>query len=200
MIGIINYGLGNVSAFYNLYKENNINLKIINKPSDITTNTKKILLPGVGSFDQAVKFLKIKNFTNILKEFVSYENNMLLGICIGMHILFSSSEEGNEIGFGFFEGSIKKISSNVLPHVGWNNIKIIKNSDLVKNVLHNDMFYFLHSYSFANLNNENINALTRYNSFDIASIVTKKNIFGVQFHPEKSHDSGKKILLNFYNL
>ena len=146
MIGIIDYGLGNLKAFYNIYKENGINLKIIKNYKELDKNIDKLILPGIGSFDKAITLLKNKNFFNEILNFASNDKNKILGICIGMQILSSGSDEGNLLGLKFISNKFNKLDSKVLPHIGWNSIEIINNNGLFEGVPNKAFFYFLHSY------------------------------------------------------
>ena len=200
MIGVISYGLGNTDAIINILREMGENHLLINNPNQLDKNINRIILPGVGSFDYAIELLKKKNFTEAIKNFVKSQNNYLLGICLGMQILANESDEGIKSGLGLIPGKIKKFKNiKIIPHVGWNNIKISNSSNLLLNIDDNSRFYFLHSYYFDLDSRENEVASSFYfNNF--SSVVMNKNIFGVQFHPEKSHDFGKKLIKNFANL
>jgi len=198
MIGIIDYGLGNVKAFHNIYKENGIDLKIIQNYKDFDDSINKLILPGIGSFDKAAELLKQNSFFEKILEFVSNEKrNKILGICVGMQLLASGSEEGKLKGFNFIKDKFTKIKSNILPHIGWNNIDIINSNNLFDGINDKSFFYFLHSYC---LKSENRNYITCETTYDqkFVSAFNYKNIYGIQFHPEKSHTQGEKILLNFF--
>lgn len=202
MIGIIDCGVGNINSFYFFYTENNIKIKIIKTIKDITDDIDKIILVGVSSFDTMMNALNKYEFSKFLNEFVNNENNKLLGICCGMQVLGLSSEEGSIKGLGLLKGKNYLLKSKIKPHLGWNNIMLdeISKSHLLKDVSKNDLFYFLHSYYFESLDDDiNVN-FSEYDSQKVTCVVNKKNIYGVQFHPEKSHESGKKILINFSNL
>ena len=200
MIGIINYGLGNINAIKNIYDEYNIKTHEISSEDSFKPEIKKIILPGVGSFDNAINNLKEINLFQKLLEFSKIKKNYLLGICVGMQILANKSEEGTQKGLGIIPGRIVKFNSNyVTPNMGWRTINM-KNTNLIfKNISNQSKFYFLHSYYFEPDSQNHILSDTIYYK-KFPSIVFNKNIFGIQFHPEKSHDDGKKILLNFYNL
>ena len=203
MISIIDYGLGNVEAFQNAYRSLNVKVQVCKTHHDIAAS-KKIILPGVGSFDQAMKLLKKNEMIDIIKELVLVKNVDILGICVGMQILLGSSEEGKEIGLNFIEGSVRKFINNKtkqypLPHMGWNTIEIDKEEPLFKSIENNSEFYFLHSYYVNPINKKDTISETFYiNRF--CSTIKRQNIYGVQFHPEKSHQNGIKILENFYKL
>lgn len=197
MIGIINYGLGNINAFYEIYKENGIKLKIIDNYKDLKNNCNKIILPGVGSFDKAITLLKSKLFFDEILDFSQNKNNKILGICVGMQILGSTSNEGKLSGFSFINSNFNKLKSKVTPHIGWNNVLIKKNHYLFQGIDDNSLFYFLHSYCLSEISGQYVVAETEYEE-NFISVFEKENVMGVQFHPEKSHIQGQKLLLNFY--
>ena len=197
MIGIINYGLGNINAFYEIYKENGVELKIIDDYKELKKNYNKIILPGVGSFDKAITLLKSKYFYDEIINFSLKKNNKILGICVGMQILASKSDEGELTGFSFVNKSFNKLKSKVTPHIGWNNVSIKKDHYLFNNIKNNSIFYFLHSFCLSEIENQYIVGETEYEQ-NFISVFEKENIIGIQFHPEKSHSQGEKLLLNFY--
>lgn len=198
-IAIINQK-GNIRSIVNMLLKCGVESYITENPDDII-KVNKVILPGVGSFDYAMNFLKKKKLDIALNEFVSNKNNILLGICLGMQILFENSEEGIENGLGLVKGKIIKFQTeNInfkIPHMGWNYVEKTSSNSLFN--LDNQRYYFAHSY-YANLDNkENISYQTEYiNKFP--SIVENNNIIGFQFHPEKSHNFGKQILNQFVNL
>ncbi|NQU87027.1 MAG: imidazole glycerol phosphate synthase subunit HisH [Mariniphaga sp.] len=201
MITIVNYGLGNIRAFANVYKNLNIETKIANSESDLQDAT-KIILPGVGAFDYAMQLLNDSGMRDSLDNLVLSKKILVLGICVGMQILANSSEEGISRGLGWIDGEVKKMeTSNLsfqtqLPHMGWNSITQGNGHPLVNNLKENPRFYFLHSYYFSCNKNINSIAESQYgNSFTCA--VNSNNVYGVQFHPEKSHQNGIQILKNF---
>jgi glutamine amidotransferase len=204
MIAIIDYGLGNIKAFANVYKRLDISSVIATSRTDLK-DANKLLLPGVGSFDQAMGLLEKSGMKQLLDELVLEKNVPILGICVGMQILANSSEEGTRSGLGWIRGEVRKFdfSSNgnclSIPHMGWNDISLLKQSDLF-NDLHNDTrFYFLHSYYFRCTDAQDVVAVTDY-GYKFASVVNSGNVYGVQFHPEKSHHWGTRLLENFANL
>ncbi len=199
MIGIIDYGMGNINAFKNIYNENGIDIKIINNFDNFDTDLKKIILPGVGSFDYTIKSLKKHGLLEVVNKFIKNPNNLFLGICSGMQILCEKSEEGSELGMGVFNQKIKKFRDIIIPHMGWNTVGILKKDPLLHEIPNNSEFYFLHSFYFNNIDSEDTLCSTNYN-YTFSSIVKKNNVYGIQFHPEKSHEFGKKILINFYNI
>ena len=203
MIGIINYGLGNIKAFYNIFYRLNSDVKIINTPKDLK-EAKKLILPGVGSFDAAINKLNNSGLRNSLEEQVLVRKIPILGICVGMHIMANKSEEGKSLGLGWIDGEVKLLKESkqnnklLLPHMGWNKLVTSCESDLLKGI-NQSRFYFLHSYYFDTSNEKNIIGKTVYGK-KFASAISKENIYGLQFHPEKSHSQGEKLLTNFNNI
>ena len=204
MITIINYGSGNIRAFANVYKQLNIPVNIATQCDDLKTAT-KIILPGVGAFDHAMERLEHSGMRQTLDELVLKHNTPVLGVCVGMQMFACSSEEGRLPGLGWVDGVVKKMDPTTLlhatrlPHMGWNDVQpTIKNS-LFRDFDQDSRFYFLHSYSFHCNKKEEVLALTDYGG-PFASAVSSGNIYGVQFHPEKSHQCGIQLLNNFATL
>ena len=203
MIAIIDYGVGNISAFANIYKNLNIDYKISKNSYDLKDVT-KLILPGVGSFDHAMEKLEKSGMRGKLDELVLEKKIPVLGICVGLQILAKYSEEGIKRGLGWIDGKVKKIDrSNLkksmpLPHMGWNNIDIKNSNPILKGIDNGAKFYFLHSY-FMDCDNKDIVATSEYGQ-NFASIINHGNIYGIQPHPEKSHSNGITILKNFGEL
>jgi glutamine amidotransferase len=206
-VSIVDYGTGNLNSvskaleFSALKISKDINIKISNKPKDIL-NSDKIILPGQGSYRQCVLAIKsIVGLWDALDEFVLIQKKPIFGICVGMQ-LFSSEGHEEEItqGFGWVKGSVKKIKLNnknlKLPHMGWNEVNIIKKNNLFLDIKNLSHFYFVHSYAFEAENIDDVICTTEYEQNIVAAIL-KNNIFGTQFHPEKSQDNGVKLLSNF---
>jgi imidazole glycerol-phosphate synthase subunit HisH len=204
MIGIIDYGLGNVRAFVNVYKNLNIPAIIV-KQSQELKNVSKVILPGVGAFDYAMQKLDQSGMRQLLSEKVLEHHVPVLGICVGMQILAHSSDEGTLPGLGWIDGAVKRFHFSsmktplIIPHMGWNNVRPIKNIGLFNELEHDARFYFLHSYYFQCQKSEDVIAVTDYGG-EFASAVNYGNIFGIQFHPEKSHQWGIQLLHNFAKL
>ena len=209
-IAIIDYETGNlksVSKALELASNNALkksNIEIINSAKDLN-NFDKVVLPGQGSFKQCFQSLNsIRGILDGLRDFVIIKKKPILGICVGMQ-LFSSfgDEDGGSVGVGWIEGKVKKIRlkdlSFKLPHMGWNNIQISSNSKLLNGINNDSHFYFVHSYSFDVDEKKYVSATTDY-SIEITSAIEKDNIFGTQFHPEKSQSNGIKILENFVKI
>jgi glutamine amidotransferase len=201
MIGIINYGSGNVQAIANIYNRTNFSYEIIQDPIQLKS-VDKLILPGVGDFDETIKVLDSSGLRNALNEEVLIKKKPVLGICVGMQILCNDSEEGNQKGLGWIEGNVKKFDiltikeKPFIPHMGWNNVVPKISHDLFKDIDIELGFYFVHSYYFKTLNSNNILGTTFYGE-EFTSAVFNENIFGVQFHPEKSHSNGIQLLSNF---
>jgi imidazole glycerol-phosphate synthase subunit HisH len=201
MIGILDYGVGNVNAFLKIYKSLNIKAIPIKLKDDFKV-INKIILPGVGSHDSTMKMLNLSGLRNDLDYSVKEKCLPLLGVCVGMHMLGKSSEEGKEPGLGYIDGVTKKfiLSSDsiikTLPHMGWNDISNAKNDFIWKNIDLMKGFYFLHSYYFSANNPTDIIATSNYEN-EFACAVKNKNIYGFQFHPEKSLSNGVELLRNF---
>lgn len=199
-IKIIDYGMGNIQSVKNAFELLNNKVEIINDPSSIK-NADGIILPGVGAFSNAMKNLKERKLIEPLKEAVINQKVPLLGICLGMQLLADNSEErGNNEGLSFISGKIRKIPHKEgyrLPHVGWNDVTVKKKEPLFKNIIDKGSFYFVHSYRFE-CDDEFVVATTNYGQ-NINAVVRKENIFGVQFHPERSQRKGLHLLANFVN-
>ncbi len=204
MIAIIDYGSGNIQAISNIYRQLSIEHFVAKKPSDLDCST-KIILPGVGSFDQTMSDLNQSGMRESLERHVNVLKKNVLGICVGMQILSKNSEEGVLDGLGWINGTVKKFNHQVdgkkyqLPHMGWNNVKSSKNNFLLQGVEDELGFYFLHSYYFYCMDENDILAETEY-GIEFTSSVHHDNIFGTQFHPEKSHSNGVQLLKNFAEL
>ena len=203
MITIIDYGLGNIKAFVNIYDRLNIQTRIARQAEDIK-NSSKLILPGVGAFDYAMSQLNRSGMRDEIEKQVLVKKIPIMGICVGMQILAKSSDEGELPGLGWIDGKVKKIESSMitdkimLPHMGWNTIRPVNNSPLMAGFSDQSRFYFLHSYYFIANNQNDIISTTNY-GFDYSSGVNYSNIFGIQFHPEKSHLNGIQLLQNFAN-
>jgi len=204
VISIIDYGLGNVGAFFNMYREMNLEVRLVRNIDELAGSS-KLILPGVGSFDLAMRLFKESGMCEAVTDMVLDKKIPVLGICVGMQMLADSSEEGQLSGLGWISGKVKKIDeSNLnqrthLPHMGWNDIVLKKESLLFKGLEENAKFYFLHSYYFDSSSRESILAEVEYGN-TIPCAVGNGNVYGVQFHPEKSHRYGAKLLKNFAEL
>ena len=204
MIALIDYGVGNIRAFTNIYKKLEIPVKIARSIDDLTDIT-KLILPGVGAFDHAMEQLEQSGMRQRLDELVIEKKVPLIGICVGMQMLAHSSDEGNRPGLGWMDASVKKFDeskisfSTHLPHMGWNDVKPVKENNILKGLENDAKFYFLHSYYFHCNDQQDTIAVTDY-GIEFSCAVNKNNIYGVQFHPEKSHQYGIRLLNNFAEL
>ena len=193
---VLDYGSGNVASVYNLINRLGYDIKVSNKAEDIKKSS-HLILPGVGAFGASIEKIKNNISIELLSDEVKVKKKPFLGICVGMQVLAEKGLEfGSHEGLGWIEGTVEKINAKVLPHVGWNNIEMKKNSPIFSNIKNASDFYFVNSYAFKVKDNNFIIAETTYeNTF--CSAVQKENIFGVQFHPEKSQKVGQDIIENF---
>ncbi len=197
-IGIVDYKVGNIGSLSNAINYLKFKAELVSDPKKLK-NYDKIILPGVGNFNEAMEKLKFYGFHNYLNEFISDKTKSLLGICLGMQLLGIESEEGNAQGLSFLNFKSKKLDNKKkefkVPNIGWCSINKKKNNFLL-NEIYGDDFYFVHSYAVFTDDDELIIATTNY-SEEFVSIIGKNNIFGVQFHPEKSDLAGLKLIKNF---
>lgn len=204
MIHIVDYGLGNIQAFLTTFKRLGIGAVRAKSETDLH-GASKIILPGVGAFDQAIKLLEGSGMRPALDALVLKENVPVLGICVGMQILGFSSEEGKLAGLGWLPGKVRSLRSNEraaalpLPHMGWNDVRPRPGSPIFLGLESGARFYFLHSYYFECAEPSHAAAVAPY-GFDFSCAVSAGNVYGVQFHPEKSHQFGAKLLKNFAEL
>lgn len=204
MIGIIDYGSGNVKAIANIYKKLNVEFKVTSNPAELDEMS-HLILPGVGAFDQTMKLLNSSGLRDKLDELVLDHFTPIMGICVGMQIMSESSEEGSEKGLGWIKGTVEKIDDShlktkpKLPHMGWSNIVPSYPSKILDNINVKKGFYFLHSYVLKPEHNEDIVAEVDY-GMSLTCVVKKENIIGIQFHPEKSHNNGVQVFKNFAGL
>ena len=200
---VIDCGLGNINSLVNCISSLDFDYAIINKP-DENINFDKMIFPGVGSYDFAMKSIIEKKWDIFIKKNILEKKKFYLGICIGMQVLSSIGYENKKTnGLDIIEGDVKIFNSgdhNIkLPHVGWNDVQKINDSELFEGVKNNSDFYFDHSYVMEVKDDAHSTSLTDYNKIFISS-VKNQNVYGVQFHPEKSAENGKKILSNFLKL
>ncbi len=196
---IIDYGSGNLQSIVNALDYLNISNKITNNPKDIQFFD-KVILPGVGSFDYAMKNLNQMSFAETIIDHIKSKKIILLGICLGMQLLYDFSEEdGGVKGLGLISGSVSKIKTNKdirVPNIGWRKILHSNSSILLKGLEVDPIFYFVHSYACKTLDDQVVTGGLNYgNNFDV--IIESENVFGTQFHPEKSQTAGLQILKNF---
>lgn len=201
MITIVDYGLGNVQAFANIYKRLNIAVTVARSAEELAA-AERIIVPGVGAFDWAMSLLDQSGMRDCLDTLVKVEKRPVLGVCVGMQMMAKRSDEGSLPGLDWIDGEVKKFGGNHsktdlrLPHMGWNDVVARKDIRLLAGLETNARFYFLHSYYFRPANVENVLASTEYHG-EFASAIRSENVFGVQFHPEKSHQWGIRLLQNF---
>lgn len=198
MITIVNYGMGNLGSVFNMFKRIGVEAQIVDRPEDLLS-AKKILLPGVGSFDNAMKRINESGFLAILNQKALVDKVPVLGICLGMQLLTRGSEEGNLPGLGWIAAdTIRFPNQNGLkvPHMGWNLVHPASASPLTDSLPDEPRFYFVHSYR-VHVDDERNSILKCTYGVDFDAAVQHENIFGAQFHPEKSHKFGMRLLENF---
>jgi glutamine amidotransferase len=201
MITIINYGLGNIKAIQNVFNKISVPSRVVSNLDEFD-GAEKIVLPGVGAFDYAMQKLRNSGMYEKLNELVLEKEVPVIGICVGMQMMAKSSDEGKLEGLGWFDASVKKfdetkLNNNIqLPHMGWNDVNPSKTNPLFHGLEQNARFYFLHSYYISCNQNEQVLATSEYPEKFVCA-VNHKNIYGVQFHPEKSHHFGVNLLHNF---
>ena len=206
-VTIVDYNSGNISSVINSFKEvaqNKVNIEVTSDLNKIKSSD-KVVLPGQGSFKSCVDALNnIEGLVDSLNEFAISNKKPLLGICVGLQMFADIGYEETETkGLGWMPGKVSKIDNQdgkyKLPHIGWNQINIVKESKIFKNIDNNSHMYFVHSYEFIPSDKNVISATTDY-STNIVCSVEKENLFGTQFHPEKSDKTGLQIIQNFINL
>lgn len=201
MIGIIDYGLGNVRAFSNIYHQLSVPHAVVSTPEALE-GVSRVILPGVGAFDQAMKRLQSSGMRDVLEQLVRQQGCPVLGVCVGMQILMSASEEGTVPGLSWIDGDVVRFRSQVegesivTPHMGWNTVRPASSAALFDGLDMGARFYFLHSYFVRCRSTADVLAVTNYGE-DFACAINHSNIYGVQFHPEKSHGYGIRLLKNF---
>ena len=201
MISIVDYGLGNIQAFLNIFNKLGIKAQRASNVLKLK-EASHLILPGVGHFDHAMKKLNDSNLRDCLENLVIDLKIPILGICVGMQMLADKSEEGIIPGLGWIPGNVRAFSNNPtwsqlpLPHMGWNKLNINQSAIISSNDDQLSEYYFLHSYYFDAKDKSTVNATSEYR-FKFDAVVNHENIYGVQFHPEKSHEYGEKLLKNF---
>jgi len=203
MLSIIDFGMGNLKSVKRKMDRIGVESIITSDPEEIKRSD-KIILPGVGHFAKAVSEIKCRGLWDLLSDQVLVKKKPVLGICLGMQLMAKHSEEGNADGFGWIDAKVVRfmVSDTArykIPHMGWNTINPVKDSSLFANITSDSEFYFVHSYHVQCNNSDDILAETIYD-YSFTSAFQKENIFGVQFHPEKSHDAGEQLLRNFVSM
>lgn len=201
MLCIINYGSGNIAAVANICARENIEYYLAERPDDLQRGT-HFLLPGVGAFDPTMRTLRDSGMVLALEEQVHGRGKPVLGICVGMHLLADGSEEGDRPGLGWIPGFVRRIDTGRLdrpphvPHMGWNSIRQTQPHPILDGIDFEHGFYFLHSYFFDARSRSDV-AATVYYGDDLPCVVVRERVIGAQFHPEKSHSNGKRLITNF---
>lgn len=201
MIAIIDYGSGNVGAIMNLLRQRRIPHVLTARPAELAS-ADRFILPGVGAFDPTMDTLMRTGIVEALNEEVLGKGKRVLGICVGMHLLADGSDEGELPGLGWIPGRVRRIDESridaapKLPHMGWNNITVRPGASLFGDIDAARGFYFLHSYYLDALDPDQVSARVSYGA-DLPCAVERNNVFGMQFHPEKSHANGMRVFANF---
>jgi glutamine amidotransferase len=199
LIAVIDYGMGNLKSVTNALEKLGADA-VVTRDKQVIKASKAIILPGVGAFGKCIENLEKLELLDFIKETIG-EGKQYLGICLGMQVLFESSEEAPGIaGMGVLKGTVPRFTGNIkIPHMGWNNIKIVKETEILRGIENSEYFYFVHSY-YCSPEDKGIVATTTTYGEEFVSSVQKDNIFACQFHPEKSQKVGLQLLQNFVNL
>ncbi len=203
MIIIVDYGMGNLRSILKVFQKLDVKALVSSQPGDLE-KASKIILPGVGHFAMGMKNLREYGLIDVLNRLALIEKKPILGICLGMQLLTRKSEEGMVDGLGWIDAETERFSLGDhiklrVPHMGWNSLEKKKESILLEDLNPEDLFYFVHSYHVKCQKTEDILTTTNY-GITFVSTIEKENIFGTQFHPEKSHKSGIKLLKNFITM
>ena len=197
-VTVIDYGLGNVHAFMHVYDRLNIEAETASTP-EVLAGAKRLILPGVGSFDWALARLNNSGLRDVLDELVLNQKRPVLGVCVGMQMMAQRSDEGQALGLGWLDAEVQDMEAHIrsapLPHMGWNDVEVDKTDELFRSI-EAPRYYFLHSFCVQPVDDADILATTVYGKKFTAAI-RRDNIFGTQFHPEKSHHWGGRLLDNF---
>lgn len=199
-IAVINYGMGNLGSVRRAFEDIGAEVCVATHPEDIY-EANRIVLPGVGAFTEGMACLSNAGWVSALHEVVILQGKPLLGICLGMQMLATTGHEGGETnGLGFIPGKVKRLDTLGckfrIPHVGWNDVSYCKDDVLFDGIPDASDFYFVHSYAFVPENQEHLIATTHYDC-NVATVIRNENVFGCQFHPEKSSKAGRQFLRNF---
>ena len=204
MIHVVDYGLGNVQAFLTLYKRLGVEAVAARTAADLV-GACKLILPGVGAFDHAIELLNASGMRPTLESLVQQHQVPVLGVCVGMQMLASASDEGVLVGLGWVPGRVRAFRSHPQsaklpqPHMGWNDVLARQGTGLFAGLEEGARFYFLHSYYFECQDDAHVSATAAY-GLDFGCAVSAGHVHGVQFHPEKSHRFGSRLLKNFAEL
>jgi glutamine amidotransferase len=205
MIAIINYGIGNLFSVQNMLKKAGEENVLITNDKEVISIADKLILPGVGHFDFGMKKLYDSNLIGVIEDKVIQQRVPILGICLGAQLFTKRSDEGNSTGLGWIDAETVRFDKNLLssdckiPHMGWNFVKSHKENPLFENMYNNPRFYFVHSYHFK-MNDSYSIWLSAYYGYEFCAAFQRDNIFACQFHPEKSHKFGLRLMQNFVNL
>jgi len=199
VIGIVNYGVGNIGSLVYAFKKIGVETMLIERREQLK-HCDVIVLPGVGSFDSAMK--KLREYIPDLKAMIG--RVPVMGICLGMQLMFESSEEGSERGLSWFPGRVTKIRSSIVPHIGWNTVSKVRESPLLEDIPDNTYFYFAHSYCIevSGTERQYVAGVTEIGESRFVSVLSdeRRLIFGTQFHPERSSKAGLRLLANLVKL
>ena len=204
MIGIVDYGAGNVGSILNMLNRLGQDSKIVSCPEDIVSAS-KLILPGVGHFKHGMDMLNLSNFKEALTESVLVNKIPILGICLGAQLMTKSSEEGNVKGLGWLDAEVKRFNVSLMdqklpvPHMGWNKVIVNEENNLSKSINESSKYYFVHSYHMKANDPSQIMLSTHY-GYEFTSAMCHENVYALQFHPEKSHVHGLKIFQDFIDL
>jgi glutamine amidotransferase len=202
MLVIIDYGLGNLGSIQNMLRKIGTN-SVISSDPEVIEKANKLILPGVGSFDYGISQLRSRKYYSILENKVLFEKRPILGICLGMQLFMEKSEEGILPGLGWIKGEVLKFNIDdpklKIPHMGWQEVTLCQKSKLFTGMFNNPRFYFVHSYYVKPENKSDDFLISEY-GYPFTAGIENGNICGVQFHPEKSHKYGMKLLKNFVEL
>ena len=195
-IAVVDYGVGNLFSIYNALEHIEAQPELVTEPEGLA-GFEGVVVPGVGSFGMCMR--RLSRFEGVLSEALK-EGTPILGICVGMQVLFDRSEESPEEGLGWISGDVIRLPNSVLvPQMGWNTLSIKKEAEILEGISEEDFFYFVHSYHCVPKDRSFLAATTDY-GLELAAAVSRDNLFAVQFHPEKSGQKGLKILNNFVRL
>jgi len=204
MIGVIEYGLGNIGSILNMFKKVGLSCRLVTTPDEIL-ECDKLLLPGVGHFDRGMTELRSRGLEEAMNKAVFDNGATLLGICLGMQLLMEGSDEGDEPGLGWIKGRVHKFPSDLqeegvrlkIPHMGWTDVEVQPNTKMFQTWEDECRFYFVHAY-YAAPTDPNVVAGRSWYGMDFACAMEQGNVMGAQFHPEKSHKMGMRYLQNVF--
>lgn len=198
-VSLVSYGLGNLGSVANMLKRVGVEVRLVTTAEEVL-DSERVLLPGIGAFDTGMRMLDEQQLTHAIREFAA-SGRPLLGICLGMQLLLDSSEEGEARGLGLIPGRSLRFpdGGERVPHMGWNLVVPMREDPLVAGLPPESRFYFVHSYRVVPDEEAHVLGITNY-GLPFASMIRRGNVMGAQFHPEKSHDFGKRILRNFAEL